>query len=266
MMKIIMVFMLGLSVLLAKEHYAKVEPYEVKTISSNVSALVLRADETKEGMLLEGSDYIVLDDTLDVVELKKIRQKMTLLRKTVAYNKEIIQNYQELLKKKQRNFERIKNLKIKSSVEKDREFYDLIASQNQYINTQKELANITVQLNDLQLREAVLKKSIKDKHISNKGWMLYDLLVHQGAFVNPSTPLARLADVSKAKLVIYLNRDEIVDSLEKTIYINGVKSSYKIAKVWRVADEKHLSSYKAEIVMDAPKIFSNLVKVELRDE
>ncbi len=265
-MKIVMLLVLGVSVLLAKEHYAKVEPYEIKTISSNVSALVLRADEMKEGMLLDGSDYIVLDDKLDVIELKKITQKMALLRKTMAYNKEIIQNYEALLEKKRLNFERIKNLKIKSSIEKDREFYDLIASQNQYINTQKELENSAIQLNDLQLREAVLKKSIKDKHISNKGWMLYDLLVHKGAFVNPSTPLAQLVDISKAKLVIYLNRDEIESALDKTVYINGEKTPYKVAKVWHVADAKHLSNYKAEILMDAPKVFSSLVKVELRDE
>ncbi len=265
-MKIIMILVLNCSLLLAKEHYAKVEPYETKTISSNVSALVLMADQTKEGALLDGSDYIVLDDKIDVVELKKITQKMVLLRKTITYNKEIIRNYEALLEKKRINFERIKNLNIKSSVEKDREFYDLVASQNQYINTQKELANITIQLNDLQLREAVLKKSIHDKHIRNQGWMLYDLLVSKGAFVNPSTPLAQLADVSKAKLVIYLNRDEIEGVLEKVVYIDGEKSPYKVTKVWNVADAKHLSNYKAEIVIDAPKIFSNLVKVELRNE
>ncbi|RUM64930.1 MAG: HlyD family secretion protein [Sulfurimonas sp.] len=265
-MKLIMTLIVTLSVLCAKEYYAKVEPYEIKTISSNVSAVVLRADEAKEGTLLDGNDYIVLDDKLDTVELKKITRKMALLRQTIAYNQKMIQNYEALLEKKKRNFERIKNLKIKSSVEKDREFYDLVASQNQYLNTQKELANITIQLNDLQLREAVLKKSIRDKHLSNKGWMLYDLLVHQGAFVTPSTPLAQLADVSKAKLVIYLNRDEVEGALAKTLYINGIKSPYKITKIWRIADAKHLSSYKAEIVMDAPKVFSNLVKVELRDE
>ncbi len=266
MMKTIIFFLLNMSLLIAKEYYAKVEPYEIKTIASNVSALVLQADEHKEGTLLDGSDYIVLDDKLDIIELNKIAEKIALLRQMMTYNKEMIRNYEALLEKKRLNYERIKELKMKSSVEKDREFYDLIASQNQYISTQKELSNIKVQLNDLQLRRAVLKRSIHDKHISNKGWMLYELLVHQGAFVSPSTPLAQLADVSKAKLTIYVSRNDIEGISEKSVYIDGKKTPYKVAKVWHVSDAKHLSNYKAEIVMDAPKVFSNLVKVELRHE
>ncbi len=265
-MKIFTVLLLSITLMWGKEYYAKVEPFEIKTISSNVSALVLKVDKSKEGTLLNRENYIVLDDALDVVELKKITAKIALLRQMITYNKEMIQNYEALVKRKRLNFERIKDLKMKSNIEKDREFYDLIASQNQYINTQKELSNITIQLNDLQLREATLKKSINDKHISNKGWMLYDLLVTQGQFVNPSTPLAQLADISKAKLTIYVSRNELDNVLEKTVYINGEKTPYKVAKVWHVADAKHLSNYKAEIVMDAPNVFSNLVKVELRDE
>ncbi len=265
-MKLIIFTLLSLTLLFSKEHYAKIEPYEIKTISSNVSALVLVADEVKEGTVLGKNEYIILDDKLDTIELNKITKKITLLLKTIVFNDAIIKNYEELLQKKTKNFERIKDLKIKSSVEKDREFYDLINSQNQYINTQKELANIRIQLNDLELREAVLKKSLTDKHISNEGFVLYALLVKEGQFVNPSTPLAQLADVSKAKLVIYLNRDEAENALSKTLYLDGEKSSHKISKVWNIADAKHLSNYKAEIIINAPKLFSNLVKVELIDE
>ncbi len=265
-MKLIIFTMLSVTLLCAKEHYAKVEPYELKTISSNVSALVEFADIKKEGKVLDKSEYIILDDKLDKTELSQIEKKMIFLNNTIAFNQEVIKNYDKLLKKKVLNYERIKNLKIKSTVEKDREFYDLINSQNQYINTQKELENIRIQLNDLKLREAILKKSVADKHISSKGFVLYHLHVKEGQFVSPSTPLADLADVTKAKLVIYLSRDEMLHSENKVLYLDGKKSKYAITKIWNIADSKHLSNYRAEIIIDAPKLFSKLVKVELRDE
>lgn len=261
-----MLILLTIMALFAKEHHAIVEPYEIKTISSNVSARVVFADIAKEGLALGKNEYIMLDDELDKIELDKISKKIILLNNTIEFNEKIIQNYEELLDKKIKNFDRIKDLKIKSSVEKDREFYDLINSQNQYINTQKELENIKIQLNDLKLREAFLKKSVRDKHISSQGSTLYALLVKEGQFVNPSTPLAEIADLSKGKLTIYLSREEVGDAADKVIYIDGKKSKYKISKVWNIADSKHLSSYKAEIIVDSPELFSNLLKVELKDE
>jgi hypothetical protein len=265
-MKLIVFVLLSASLLFSKEHYAKLEPYELKTVSSNVSALVMFADIDKESMRLGAKDYIILDDKLDTIERSQIKKKIALLNKMIHFNSDIIKNYDALLKKKVKNFERIKNLKIKSSVEKDREFYDLINSQNQYINTQKELENLKIQLNDLTLRDARLKKSIEDKHISHKGFVLYKLHVKEGQFVNPSTPLADLADLSKGKLIIYLSRQEMKNIDKKVLYIDDKKSRYTISKVWNIADAKHISSYRAEIIVDAPTIFSHLLKIELRDE
>jgi hypothetical protein len=259
-MKLIIFILLSGSVLFAKEHYAKLEPYELKTVSSNVSARVMFADIQKESTLLDNKDYIVLDDKLDKIERSQIKKKVALLHKMIRFNREIIKNYDALLKKK------IKNLKIKSSVEKDREFYDLMSSQNQYINTQKELETLNIQLNDLMLRDARLKKSIEDKHVHHQGFVLYKLHVKEGQFVTPATPLADLADLSKGKLTIYLSRDEMKDIDKKVLYLEGKKSHYKISKIWNIADTKHVSSYRAEIIIDAPTLFSKLLKIELRDE
>ena len=49
------------------------------------------------------------------------------------------------------------------------------------------------------------------------------------------------------------------------MYLNGEKTEYKVDKVGRVADEKFISSYRAEIYIAAPKgSFSKLMKVEVR--
>jgi len=252
--------------LLAKEYYAKAEPNEIYTISSSVSGQVLFADELKEGSQLGNAEYILIDDELDQIELIQVSQKIEILSNSLAINKDVLKNYKEMLKRKTKNYEKIKELKIKSSVEKDKEFYDLVSTQNQYYSTQKEVENLKIQQNDLTLRKAQLKRSIKDKHLSANGMVLYKLMVKKGQVVSMATPLAQVADISKAKLSIFLNKNDL-DSIEsKVIYIDGIKSEYTITRLWSIADEQHLSSYKAEIVIDAPKYFSKLVKIEFKSE
>ncbi len=252
--------------LMAKEYYAKVEPYEIRTIASSVSGLVLFADEKREGEVLSKKDYIQIDDELDQIELKQVVIKIELLEGTLKLNESMAKNYASMLEKKQRNYDNIKLLKTKSTIEKDREFYDLVSTQNQFISTQKEIQNLKIQINDLNLREAQLKRSIKDKHLSAEGFVLYKLNVKEGQVVNPSTPLAEIADVRSAKLTLYLSTEDMKDAENKAVYINGEKSVYKVNRLWKIADSQHLSSYRAEIIIDAPKYFSKLLKVELKNE
>ena len=264
MKTLFILLILPITALLAKEYYAKVEPYETLTIASNVSGQVLFVDEEEEGRVLGKKAYIKIDDELDQVELVQVIDKIALFQATLKLNETMAKNYEAMLEKKQRNYDNIKSLKIKSTIEKDREFYDLITTQNQYISTQKEIQNLKTQLNDLQLRKAQLKHSIKDKTLFAPGYVLYHLVVKEGQVVNPSTPLAQIADVRRGKLTLYLTAEDRKNAADKAVYLNGKKSAYKVNRLWNIADSEHLSSYKAEIVIDAPKQFSALVKVELK--
>lgn len=247
----------------AKEYYAKVEPYEILTIASNVQAQVIKANEKDEGKVLGSDDYIVLDDSLDVLEYKQVKSKISSYEKTLNLNKKMLKNYESVLEKKKSNYNKVKDLKIKSVVEKDKEFYDLIASENQYLSTLKEIENLNIQISELKLRSQQLSKSIHDKHLSAKGYVLYELMVQPGQVVNMGTPLAKIADVSKAKLTIYLSSSEMKNAKNAKIKLDGKMSTYKIDQLWNIADSKHLSSFKAQIIIDAPKQFSHLLKVEL---
>ena len=111
-----------------------------------------------------------------------------------------------------------------------------------------------------QLKDTVDKKSIilEEKY-------LYKLMVRKGDFVAPGSALAQIEDASRAKLVLFLEPEELDGIDKRTVYIDGNKTEYKVNKVWRVADEKFISSYRAEIYIPAPKnTFSKLVKIELK--
>ncbi len=254
------------TLLFSQTYYAKVEPYEMKNISSNVAGLVLAIDEDNIGKVLTKKSYISIDDEINQRELLSIKDKIEYLRETVNNSKYILNNLKLSLDKKRKNYKKIERLSIKSVVEKDREFHDLINSENSYLNTKKEINSLKIQITDLKFRRAQLSRTIKDKNLKAEGFTLYSILVEVGQVVNISTPLAKVADVSKAKLTIFLNDSDVLDTKNKIIYIDNVKTKYKIDRVLKIADSINISKYKAQIIIDAPKLFSTLVQVDLRDE
>jgi len=263
--KIIAIMILAFSLSFAKVYYSKVEPYEIRDISSNVLGLVLFIDEDMIGKKLGPKSYIHIDDEIDVKELGFIKDKLKYLQDIVKVNEDVLVNLENSIHRKRENYKKIQELKFKSTVEKDREFHELITSENQYLNTQKEILNLKVQIADLKLRQARLLRDVKDKNLKNEGFILYDILVKTGQVVNISTPLAKVADISKAKLSIYLDESDVVSAKDKVVYINGEKTAYKISRLLKIADAKNISKYLAQIIIDSPKLFSKLATVELKD-
>jgi len=265
-MKIITLLLIMHSLLFSKVYYSKVEPYELRSISSNVSGLVLFIDEDMLGKKLSSKPYIKIDSELDSSELRLLKDKLRFTNNTIASNESILVNLRKSLLKKRVNYKRVQKLKIKSTVEKDRDFHDLVSSENLYLNTQKEINNLKVQVTDLKLRQKQLQRTVKDKSLRAKNFVLYSILVKTGQVVGIATPLAQVADISHAVLTIFLDEKEVKNAKNKIIYIDGVKSKYKISRVLNIADSKNISKYKAQIVIDTPEIFSKLVQVELKNE
>jgi len=264
MMKLLPLLMFTVMSLSANVYYSKVEPYEVRKIASNVSGVVLIAHEDMLGQILSESAYLRIDSKLDKNELKFIKEKLRYLKKTVKLNENIVSNLEVSLEKKRLNYERVKKLKIKSNVEKDKEFYDLVNSENSSLSTLKEINTLRTQVADLEIRKKQLLRSISDKSLSAKGFKLYSLEVKVGEVVSKGTPLATIMDTSRAILTIYLNEEDVINAKRNVIYINGEKTAYKIDRFLNIADSKNISKYMAQIIIKAPKIFSKLAKVELK--
>ncbi|MFK5938886.1 MAG: HlyD family secretion protein [Sulfurimonas sp.] len=265
-MKLIIILLLTYSALFSKIYYSKVDPYELRYISSNVSGLVEFIDENMIGKKLSSKAYLKIDAKLNNKELFSVIQKISILKNTVNVNEKILINLKKALTKKKENYKQIENLKIKSRIEKDKEFYDLVTSQNAYLSTQKEINTLKTQIYDLELREAQLQRNISDKSLSAKDYTLYSIDVKVGQVVNISTLLAKIADTSRAILTIYLDEEDMLNARHKIIYINNKKTNYKVDRILNIADSKNISKYKAQIIIKAPALFSKLAKIELRDK
>jgi TfoX/Sxy family transcriptional regulator of competence genes len=249
----------------ANVYYSKVEPYEVRDISSNVNGTVLFTDENMIGKKLSNKPFILIDDELDKDELNAVNKKLSYFKDTLEVNEKVLLNLKESLKRKKENYKNIASLSIKSQVEKDREFYDVVNSENSFLTTQKEVNSLKANIADLELRKAQLLKNIKDKSISAKGFVLYEIKVKPEKVVNIATPLATVADISKGLLTVYLTEDELLNAVNQDIYINGRKTKYKLTRISNIADATNISKYKAQIVVNPPNIFSKVVKIELRE-
>ncbi len=221
----------------AKVHYAKVEPYESVTLKSAVSALVLDVDLKAEGSVVDQKRVIYLDDRLDKINLKTSSENLLILHET--------------LKRKEAYFQRMDKLTTVSTTQKDDAFYSFASAKTQYLDMQYKIA---------QLKDSIEKKSIVLDHM-----YLYEIMVRKGDYVTPGSPLAKVVDTNRAKLVLFLEPEELDQMEQKTVYLNGEKTEYKVDKVWSVADEKFISSYRAEIYIPAPEgSFSELMKVEIK--
>ena len=260
-------FLLLLSPLLlfAKVHYAKVESYESIILKSAVSALVMDVDLEAEGTMIHGKRVIYLDDKLDQINLTSSKQSVILLQQMHDINHDIAQSLKETVKRQEGYFNRINKLTTASKTQKDNAYSSFTSAKTQYLGTREKIVNLEKQILDLEHKVAQLEDSIRKKSLVLNNMYLYKLMVRKGDFVNPGSPLAQIEDTSKAKLVLFLEPEELKGIDKKKVYLNGEETEYKVDKVWRMADEKFISSYRAEIYIPTPKgLFSKLMKVEIR--
>ncbi len=264
-MKIFITIFLTLVSLEALEYYSKAEPKELFNIKSSVNGEIIFVNDMLEGMDSNGSIVIKIDDKIDIADLKASKKKLGFLNSNIALKKQNLQNSKKVLSIDRENYNRVKNLSSYSTVQKDVKLLSMINSQNSYIATKSSLENLKTQKEDLKLKIITLQDRIDKKSIKvREGNYIYKIYPSVGDYVNPGSKLMDVYDVSKTLLVVYLSKDELVGLLKKSIYLDGVKTSYKISKIWQVADSVNISSYRVEILTDRSKIFSNLIKIEFK--
>ena len=261
------IFLLLLSPLLifAKVHYAKVEPYDSVTLKSAVSGLVLEVDLNAEGTHVQGKRIIHIDDVLDRTNLDDTKQSVILLEQMLGINNEIASSLAGTVKRQEGYYKRMSKLLTASKTQKDNAYSAFTSIKTQYLTTKEKIVSLKKQILDTKYKVAQLEDILIKKSIIPENKYLYKLMVREGDYVAPGTALAQIQDASKAKLVLFLEPEELKDIKEKTIYIDSKRTNYKVGKVWRVADEKFISSYRAEIYIPAPKNeFSKLLKIEVK--
>jgi len=263
-MKIFLLLILPF-LLFSKVHYAKVEPYESVILKSSVSGSVTDVNLDFEGKTVISERVIHIDDKLDIVNLNDSKQNIILLKDMFKLNKDIASTLNNSMQRQEEYYKRISKLSTASKTQKDNAYSAFSAAKTQYLSTKEKIISLQKQILDMQFKVTQLEDTIVKKSVMLKDKYLYQLLVRVGDFVAPGTPLARVENIKRAKLVLFLEAEELEKLASKSIYFDGNKTEYKVDKVWKVTDEKFISSYRAEIIIPAPKdIFSKLIKIEIK--
>jgi len=259
------IFIIMPIVLLAQVHYAKAEPFERVTLKAAVSGEVVDANLSAEGHEVYGGRIVHIDDEIDRVNLSNSQRSLVLLKEMLEINREGAKSLKESMERLLASYMRIKGLSTASKSQKDSAYNSYASAQTQYLATREKIVSLKKQILDMEYRIAQLKDVISKKSIHLDERYLYALLVRKGDFVAPGTPLAKVDDLSRVKLVLYLEPEEITDIEKRRIYLDGKETAYKIDKLWKVADEKYISSYRAEIYLPkSTELFSRLIKVEIK--
>ena len=251
--------------LLSKVYYAKVEPYEIYIVKSAVSGEVIFSKIELEGKNIKSGKIVQIDDKLDRIDLSISRERLKILDSMLNINQKTLLAIKESLQRQKRYYNRIEELPTIPTSKRDSAFYNYISTKTKYLSIKEKIESLKQEKLNLKFKIDTLKDRISKKSIYLRDRFLYKLLVHKRDFVNIGTPIAKVGDLSKAKLTIFIENGEIDNIDSKRIYIDGEETNYKISKIWKIADEKFISSYRAEIILNNPKYrFSTLLKVEFK--
>ena len=243
-------------------YYGKVEPFDTYTLKSNVSGKVISVKKSLESKLVNNEVVVEVDKFDNKVDLKNLITQKEAILQQIEYYKNILNSQMEMLKIKKDNYEIYKNLKTKSKTEKDAKLLDFLSSKIAINQTKITLENLKNQLSSVTANIQKLQKTISDKDIKVDGY-LYKLMVDKDDYISFGTPVAVVMDISKVKIELFVPINKIDTIKDKTIYINDKKSNFTISKIFKVADDKFVTSYRVEIVGNYDKI-SDVVKVEFK--
>ncbi len=227
--------LLSISTYASNEYFSVAHPFETYDVKSSVSGKVIYTNNSIEGLQSNNTTIIKIDQNVDKIELTQSKRKLKLLQARID-----IEN---------KNYERISNISSKPAFEKDNQKLKVLTLQSSKADINIKIAS---------LEDTISKKTIKDNRY------IYSILVSKDDYVNPGTLLYKAHDLAQAKLIIYIPVKLADIYKSKTIYIDDIKTDYKIDKIYKVADSKHISSYKCEIIINKPQQFSKLHKVEFR--
>lgn len=261
MRKLLLLFIATL--VMAKVHTAKVEPYEIYTYKAAAAAQVVDSQLQKEGKEVADAPLIKLDDRVDRAKLDSLRSKLAALKKTIQITQQNIHNAQKIAQIKKSNYDRIKNLKSKSLSEKERKLSEYLSARSTYLNLLEKLQNLKIQKADLEYALAATKDQIEKKNPRFSGYV-YKIHAKKGDFAAIGSPLVDIADVSRAKAVVYLGPEELEGIERKKIYIDGKPSDARFEVIEKITDPDYITQYRAKIVLPKPPLFGKFIQVEIK--
>jgi hypothetical protein len=237
-LKFFLFFILSFSCLFADVYYARLEPLKSYNVKSSVNGIIASVEQQFEGLFVKKQSIIKIDTKIDLIDLKTTKNKL--------------KNINQIIKLEESKYNSLRRIKSKSKFDK--------------YNQKIKVLNLKNQKNDLVLRLRKLENTIKNKTIIVKDLYIHHIYAKEKDYAKVGLLLFEAYDTSKGKLEFFVPIDKKNDIKNKKIYLDDKLTNYKISKIYKIADKSMLSSSKVQILIDKPKNFSKLIKIELKDK
>jgi multidrug efflux pump subunit AcrA (membrane-fusion protein) len=216
------------------EFKGKVEPFQQWTIKSDVAGKVVKVRLDMEGRVGDDRPIVELDTGDDLIKLRNSLTQLKLLKEEIKLQKEVVQKKLDL-------YNRIKDLKTKSLLEKDQRFFDYSGSYMTRLNLKQNLAQTEAEVE-------LLRRTIEKKRFKAPGLYIVKIYPRPGDFIGVGAPVLDVADLNREKIVIFVPVSQIGEVKGAKVLINGHPSQFKLFKIWRVTDRQYITSYRVELV------------------
>ena len=242
-------------------------PYRTYKISSEIAATVQNINFREGDIIPAGELLLELDASLEKKQLnnyvafkKAILKEKALLAKSVAINKKNYDRFYNLYKNGQVSEQTLENKKLA-----------LITAQDALIRLQKEQIQIENSI-------ATLKNTIRKARLKfDKDLYLSQLVVERFEYVTPGKMIAKLMDISKARITLVvppdlfkilkpiLHKKGIMKILVSSGQDQWIDADVSFEKVKLDTAEDYLYSYSFDIILDPLPNFlwGEVIKVDI---
>jgi hypothetical protein len=221
---------------------AQVEPYRVHTFQSEVAGIVVKsAIEYEFSYISKRKEIVQLDTSSEDISIKYLKSRISKLNEIITTQKS---NYSSKAKVRQ--------------ISK----YELNREKLGYLNSEVSLLNYK---NELESKKLIKRK----KRFYAEKCYLGRIYVDTNEFVGMGSKIFDCYDISKLKIEIFVDRDEVQNIQDKKVYINNkLSEDWKVEKVSKIQDTQHLSSYLVRLVkqneVNESNLFGKVVKIEFK--
>jgi hypothetical protein len=229
------------SFLFAKEYMTQINPNEKIQIKSQTMGVIKYVNKKLESNFVKENQVLLKINSLDEeIELKKETNSLTLQK--------------EIVKIKEQNYNAKKRIKQLSLYDKNNEKLSFLESKKELVLKEQ---NIKKLLNEISKKVF----NIENKYVNT-------IFIKKDEYVNIGDKLFDMYDISNLKITLYLTSKEIKGLKEKSVFIDGVKSDFKVNKINKIKDEVKVSRYKVEFIKRNENVdnyfFNKIVKVEIK--
>jgi len=240
-LKIILIFFFSIGLYSDFSYMGKIEPYEKIVIKSEVFGVVSYVNKTSSFSYLENGVFLKLDDKDDVIKIYELSKR--------------VDDANEMYKISKSNFKSKKSIRSLSQFDKNREKLNMLQKKQTYSSLKESIS---------------LKKRARNKKIfkaTNK--YIGKIYPKERELVNVGSHIADIYNISKKKIVVFINKRNKNNIQNKDILINGIMSDFYIEKISNITDIQYISSYQINLIADNKDrlfVFGDIVKITFRDK